>query len=115
MLTNTFGSAMGYEIILMSDGVDGDSTELAIATQNAISSGIVIHAVSISQSADRRMINLASDTGGKHFNYLDQGSISFAAVFSEAVSGSVTGTGNQAVTVVFTSFIFYQYFVATFV
>ncbi|WAR27521.1 CLCA2-like protein [Mya arenaria] len=46
------------------------------------------------------MISLASDTGGKHFNYLDQGSISFAAVFSEAVSGGVTGAENQAVTLV---------------
>ncbi|WAR27523.1 CLA4A-like protein [Mya arenaria] len=57
--------------------------------------------LSISQAADPRMINIASDTGGKHFTYLDRGRISFAAVFSEAVSGLVTETDNQALTKVY--------------
>ncbi|WAR27522.1 CLCA1-like protein [Mya arenaria] len=99
MLETTFGSAKGCEIILMSDGDDGDQYEFTTAERKAISTGVVIHTVSISQAADPRMINLASETGGKHFNYLDQGSISFAAVFSEAVSGGVPGRDNQYVTI----------------
>ncbi|XP_052782885.1 calcium-activated chloride channel regulator 2-like [Mya arenaria] len=98
MLETKFGSVKGCEIILMSDGADGNAIQLTTAEQKAISTGVVIHAVSISQAADPRMISLASETGGKHFNYLDQGGISFAAVFSEAVSGLVTGTNNQALT-----------------
>ncbi|WAR27525.1 CLCA4-like protein, partial [Mya arenaria] len=99
MLETKFGSVKGCEIILMSDGADGNAIQLTTAEQKAISTGVVIHAVSISQAADPRMISLASETGGKHFNYLDQGGISFAAVFSEAVSGLVTGTNNQALTI----------------
>ncbi|WAR27531.1 CLCA4-like protein [Mya arenaria] len=100
MLEAKFKSAKGCEIILMSDGEDGYENEFLNASQRARSVGVVIHAVSISQAADPRMISLASDTGGKHFNYLeDQSGISFAAVFSEAVSGGITETGNQAVTI----------------
>ncbi|XP_052784082.1 calcium-activated chloride channel regulator 4A-like isoform X2 [Mya arenaria] len=99
MLEATFTSMKGCEIILMSDGKDGNANQLTTATQKAISNGVVITAVSISQAADPRMINIASDTGGKHFTYLDRGRISFAAVFSEAVSGLVTETDNQALTI----------------
>ncbi|KAH3815285.1 hypothetical protein DPMN_143807 [Dreissena polymorpha] len=103
MLNSTFGTAENAEIILMSDGQDGDAGMLASATRLASESHVIIHTVSISQAADPRMIDLAKNSGGKIYTYLDKGSISFAAVFSQVISFSVTEMSAQPETMLFMS------------
>ncbi|KAH3810353.1 hypothetical protein DPMN_138744 [Dreissena polymorpha] len=99
MLKDKFGTAENAEIILMSDGQDGNAQMLRTGTQMAIESKVVIHTVSISQQADPVMIALAANTSGKLYTYLDKGNISFAAVFSQVISFSVTEMSTQPETV----------------
>ncbi|XP_052269111.1 calcium-activated chloride channel regulator 1-like [Dreissena polymorpha] len=96
-------TAENAEIILMSDGVDGNAQALTNARRKAIESKVVIHTVSISQQADQRMISLARDTGGKHYTFLDKGDISFSAIFSQVITISATDMTSKPETLLFKS------------
>jgi hypothetical protein len=88
------------EIILISDGRNTRGN-LSSTRMNAINAKVKIYTIAVSQQADTLLSDIAVETGGKHFTYLEDGNFSFAAVFNEAISGgdSVTSAASQSVTV----------------
>lgn len=85
---------------MISDG-ENNVGDLDASIGNAIQAKVIADTIAISQSADSRLKEIASRTGGKHFSYLDvlNGSVSLADTFSQAASGGVTTFNSAAATV----------------
>ena len=60
---------------------------------------MIVNTIAVSQEADTFLADIARDTGGKHYTYLEKGTISFAAAFSESIKEDVTSTTSQPETV----------------
>ena len=56
---------------------------------------MIVNTIAVSQEADKFLADIARDTGGKHYTYLEKGTISFAAAFSEATKCDFTSTTSQ--------------------
>lgn len=85
---------------MISDG-QNNRGDLDASIENAIQATVIANTIAISQSADSRLKEIASQTGGKHFSYLDvlDRSVSLADTFSQAASGGVTTFNSAAATV----------------
>ncbi|XP_060589557.1 calcium-activated chloride channel regulator 1-like isoform X2 [Ruditapes philippinarum] len=99
MFSNELTIPENGEIILISDGRNNEGT-LDLARMNAINAKVKINTIAVSQQADTLLSDIAAETGGKSFTYLENGNFSFAAVFNEAISGgdTVTLAASQSVT-----------------
>jgi hypothetical protein len=100
MLTKALGSPENGEIILITDG-ENNKGNLSLSRQNAINAKIKVTTIAVSQQADTLLSDIAMETGGKHFTYLELDTISLAAVFDAAISGGgfVTKAASQPVMV----------------
>ncbi|XP_060591062.1 calcium-activated chloride channel regulator 1-like isoform X2 [Ruditapes philippinarum] len=98
MLTDALGSPENGEIILITDG-ENTKGNLYLSRQNAINAKIKVTTIAVSQQADTLLSDIAIETGGKHFTYLELDTISLAAVFDAAISGGgfVTKAASQPV------------------
>ena len=81
----------GTEIILLSDG-ESNNPYLTNIVPTLQEKGITVHTISVTQNADANMTKLAAETGGKSYTYLETNSVSFADVFSEAITAGITDT-----------------------
>ncbi|XP_060597050.1 calcium-activated chloride channel regulator 4-like [Ruditapes philippinarum] len=90
----------GCEIIVISDGKDGNTANFDSAMEHVINEKCVIHTISISQAADERMISMATRTGGIHISYLETETINFASVFMGVVSKGVTQAAMESTTLI---------------
>lgn len=98
MVAATLGNANKGEIILISDG-ENNQGDINLSRQKAINSGVVIHTIAISQQADTLLKNIAEETGGKHFTYLETGQVSLLASFAETMSNSMTSPASTLIMV----------------
>jgi hypothetical protein len=80
----------------MTDGKN-NCGDLNMSRLNAIAAKVNINTIAVSQQADTLLPDIAKETGGKHYTYLEKETISFAAVFNEALSGgtSITTLASQ--------------------
>lgn len=85
-------------MILISDGLDGYGG-LELATQRCVNAGVVVHSISVTEAADRRLIDIATQTGGKVFFFSELGVTSLAAMLSEVITSGATIDALAPVTV----------------
>ncbi|XP_053378947.1 calcium-activated chloride channel regulator 1-like isoform X2 [Mercenaria mercenaria] len=87
VLKRHLGNAANGEIILISDGKNSKNTKVDINTarQKVIAEKIVVHTISVSQQADTLLGDIARETGGRYYTYLDKGSISLVGAFDQNV------------------------------
>ena len=78
-----------YEIILISDGMENVGS-LENAKQNCVEAGVVVHCVVIAKEADPRLIDIASETGGRVLSNSGSDFRLLAAAFSEIVTSGQT-------------------------
>ncbi|XP_060598908.1 calcium-activated chloride channel regulator 4-like, partial [Ruditapes philippinarum] len=103
LLTKKLGTVSQGEIILISDGEDSSDEPDAVnvhvndARQEVINAKITVHTIAISQQADHLLGDIARETGGKYYTYLDNGGISLLGAFSETLSGGLTSARNKNV------------------
>ncbi|XP_060559424.1 calcium-activated chloride channel regulator 1-like [Ruditapes philippinarum] len=91
-------SAENTGIVLISDGLNNRGN-IRASIQKAVSEKVIVNTIAVSQEADSILAEIAQDTGGKHYTYLDKGSISFAATFSESIKDDHTMSASQLETV----------------
>ncbi|XP_053404710.1 calcium-activated chloride channel regulator 4A-like [Mercenaria mercenaria] len=94
ILTLQLGNAENTELVVISDGLNNRGN-IQASTQKAIREKVIVHTIAVTQEADTVLADIAKDTGGKHYTYLDTGTISFAATFSETIQGDLTSTLSQ--------------------
>ena len=83
---------------MVSDGLN-NAGNITLSTQIAVREKVIVNTIAVSQEADKLLADIARDTGGKYYTYLEKGTISFAAVFSETIKGDLTSTTSQHETV----------------
>lgn len=88
------GHAENTEVILTSDGLNNGGN-LDKAIKIAVREKVIVHTIAVSQKADRLLANMSKETGGKHYTYLQTGSISFADSFSETITGDLTSVKSK--------------------
>ena len=86
------------EIILISDGLNNDGI-MEDATEHCVEAGVVVHCVLITEAADQRLIDIASETGGRIFSNSGSDFRLLAAAFSEIVSSGQTTDSKATSTV----------------
>ncbi|XP_045199436.2 calcium-activated chloride channel regulator 1-like isoform X2 [Mercenaria mercenaria] len=100
ILKRQLGKATNGEIILISDGENtpehGD-VDINTARQEVIDAKIIVHTIAVSQQADTTLGDIARETGGRFYTYLDKGSISLVGAFSQALSSGLTSAANRNV------------------
>ena len=91
-------------MVLITDG-ENNVGNLDTSRANAINARVKINTLSVSQQADTVLSEIAMETGGNSYTYLETGNISFAAVLAEAFSGttSITSAASQSAVVNFLS------------
>ncbi|XP_053378466.1 calcium-activated chloride channel regulator 1-like [Mercenaria mercenaria] len=99
VLKRHLGNAENGEIILISDGMnnENDVVDINAARREVVAEKIVVHTIAVSQQADTLLSDIAKETGGQYYTYLDKGSISLVGAFSQAISGGLTSTAHQNV------------------
>ena len=100
MLEGAYQNAAGAILYVVSDG-ENNRGDLEASTASAEQKGVTIHTIAISQAADSTMKDIAHQTGGKAFSYLEilNGSVGLAASFLEAAGSSVTAQNSAPATV----------------
>ena len=100
MLEGAYQNAAGAILYVVSDG-ENNRGDLEASTASAEQKGVTIHTIAISQAADSTMNDIAHQTGGKAFSYLEilNGSVGLAASFLEAAGSSVTAQNSAPATV----------------
>ena len=103
MLTKKLGGTASGEIILISDGGNsgGANVDLNIARKEVIAAKITVHTIAVSQQADQLLDDIARETGGRYYTYLDSGGISLLSAFSQALSSSQTSSKEESIMVKF--------------
>ena len=93
-------STAGATLYVISDGQNNEG-KLETSIANAVKEGVTIYTIAISQAADSTLQDLAHQTGGKAFSYLEilNGSVGLAASFLEAAGSSVTAQNSAPATV----------------
>lgn len=86
------------EIILISDGLNNDGS-MEDATKHCVEAGVVVHCVLITEAADQRLIDIASETGGRIFSNSGSDFRLLAAAFSEIVSNGQAMDSKATLTV----------------
>ncbi|KAK3586511.1 hypothetical protein CHS0354_033531 [Potamilus streckersoni] len=97
-------SAMGThesEIILITDGEENIPPFIANVTDVLIKAGIVVHTISVTQSAQHNLKDLAQATGGTYMAFLEKQSVTFIDVFSQVIiSGDAIPDTNTPETII---------------
>jgi len=105
-------STAGATLYVISDGQNNEG-KLETSIANAVKEGVTIYTIAISQAADSTLQDLAHQTGGKAFSYLEilNGSVGLAASVLEAAGSSVTAQNSAPATVcsLFYRLIFLKY------
>ena len=93
-------STAGATLYVISDGQNNEG-KLETSIANAVKEGVTIYTIAISQAADSTLQDIAHQTGGKAFSYLEilNGSVGLAASFLEAAGSSVTAQNSAPATV----------------
>ena len=89
-------------MILISDGKNNvRRSDLPNSIQNCVDAGVVVHSIAVTQTADPRLVDIATTTGGRRFAYTAQGVLSLQSLFSEIIKGRVPSGSSAAATVRF--------------
>ena len=103
MLTKKLGDIAYGEIVLISDGENSPpekvDVDVNIARKEVIDAKITVHAIAVSQQADHLLGDIARETGGRYYTYLDSGGISLLGAFSQTISSSQTSARKKNVMV----------------
>ncbi|XP_053404724.1 calcium-activated chloride channel regulator 4A-like isoform X3 [Mercenaria mercenaria] len=98
VLKRKLGNAINGEIILISDGENTPgNVDIDTARQEVIDANIIVHTIALSQEADKRLGDIARETGGRYYTYLDKGNITLVGTFSQILSGGRTSIANRIV------------------
>ncbi|XP_060560514.1 calcium-activated chloride channel regulator 4A-like isoform X2 [Ruditapes philippinarum] len=90
------GEATNGEIILVSDGENNEGN-IDKSRQKMLTEKVTVHTVSVTQDADLVLADISTESGGKHFTYLETGTSSFIALFDEIIVSSHTSASKQTV------------------
>ncbi|KAL3846506.1 hypothetical protein ACJMK2_017486 [Sinanodonta woodiana] len=89
------------EIILITDGEENVAPYIADVTDVLIKAGIVVHTISVTQSAQQNLKDLAQATGGTSLAFLEKQSVTFIDVFSQVIiSGDAIPDKNTPETII---------------